>query len=99
LGVACSVKELDDESAVHVDVPGASLCLARSRGAVHALLDECSHGQVRLSERDVERAGSSAGCTVPASTWWPGHPAGRQRRARCRSFPPGATGRSSRSTS
>jgi 3-phenylpropionate/trans-cinnamate dioxygenase ferredoxin subunit len=46
--------ELADESAAHVELAGREVCLARSRGVVHALIDECSHGQVRLSEGDVE---------------------------------------------
>lgn len=45
---------LDDETAVHVEVGGIGVCLARSRGAVFALLDECSHGQVALSDGDVD---------------------------------------------
>ncbi|MFC3687342.1 non-heme iron oxygenase ferredoxin subunit [Aquipuribacter hungaricus] len=46
--------ELTPDSAVRVDLAGLPVCLARSAGAVHALLDECSHGQVALSEGDVE---------------------------------------------
>jgi len=45
---------LDDETAVHVEVGGIRVCLARSRGAVFALLDECSHGQVALSDGEVD---------------------------------------------
>lgn len=47
-------RTLDDESAVHVDIGGYRICVARSLGEVHALHDECSHGQVPLSEGDVE---------------------------------------------
>jgi len=46
--------QLDDESAVHVDVGGHPVCIARSGGLVYAMLDECSHGQVELSEGEVE---------------------------------------------
>jgi len=46
--------QLEDDTAVHVDLAGHPVCLARSRGSVHALLDECSHGQVALSDGDVE---------------------------------------------
>lgn len=45
---------LGDGDPIHVDVAGFPLCLARSRGQVYALLDVCSHGQVALSDGDVE---------------------------------------------
>ncbi len=51
---AAAVAELADNSAVHADLAGHPVCLVRSGGAVHALLDECSHGQVALSDGDVE---------------------------------------------
>ncbi len=47
-------RALEDESAMHVDIGEYGLCVARSLGAVHALHDECTHGQVPLSEGDVE---------------------------------------------
>lgn len=47
------LKQLSDEEAVHVDLAGHPVCLVRSRGLVHAMLDECSHGQVQLSEGEV----------------------------------------------
>lgn len=50
---AVSLSDLPDEGAIHLDLHGVPLCLARSEGTVHALLDECSHGQVALSEGDV----------------------------------------------
>jgi 3-phenylpropionate/trans-cinnamate dioxygenase ferredoxin subunit len=46
--------QVEDDTAVHLDLAGHAACLARSRGSVHALLDECSHGQVALSDGDVE---------------------------------------------
>lgn len=51
---ACPLDTLADDGPVHVDVAGYPVCLARSRGTVHALLDVCSHGQVALSDGDVE---------------------------------------------
>jgi len=51
---AGALAELADNSAVHADLAGYPVCLVRSGGAVHALLDECSHGQVALSDGDVE---------------------------------------------
>ncbi len=47
------VDQLDDDAAVHRDLDGHPVCLARSDGIAYALLDECSHGQVELSEGDV----------------------------------------------
>jgi len=47
------VDQLDDDAAVHRDLDGHPVCLARSGGTVYAMLDECSHGQVELSEGDV----------------------------------------------
>ncbi len=49
----CRLDQLPDEGTLHVDAAGHSICLARSRGLIHALLDECSHGQVALSDGDV----------------------------------------------
>jgi 3-phenylpropionate/trans-cinnamate dioxygenase ferredoxin subunit len=45
--------ELAEETAVHLDLAGHPICLARSRGGIHALLDVCSHGQVALSEGEI----------------------------------------------
>ena len=45
---------LDDESAVHLDIGGHGLCVVRSLGKIHAIRDECTHGQVALSEGDVD---------------------------------------------
>ncbi|XAS74962.1 Rieske 2Fe-2S domain-containing protein [Dermatophilaceae bacterium Sec6.4] len=46
--------DVEDDSAVHVDLQGHALCIARSRGLLYALRDECSHGQVQLSEGEVD---------------------------------------------
>ncbi len=48
------VARLNDDQAAHVDLAGHPICLARSGGVVYALLDECSHGHVELSEGEVE---------------------------------------------
>lgn len=45
---------LNDDQAVRVDLAGHPICLARSGGVVYAILDECSHGHVELSEGEVE---------------------------------------------
>ena len=48
------VGRLNDDEAAHVDLAGHPICLARSGGVFYALLDECSHGHVELSEGEVE---------------------------------------------
>jgi len=50
LAVAADVA---DESALHVDVDGIAICLARSRGRLHAIVDRCTHQDVPLSEGEV----------------------------------------------
>ena len=51
---AVPLADLPDGTALGVVLAGRPVCLARSAGQVHALLDECSHGQVALSEGDVD---------------------------------------------
>lgn len=51
---AVALADLPDGTALGVVLEGFPVCLARSQGTVHALLDECSHGQVPLSEGDVD---------------------------------------------
>ncbi|MCY7402640.1 MAG: non-heme iron oxygenase ferredoxin subunit [Nocardioides sp.] len=52
--LVCPLSDLEDNSAMHVDLEGYPLCVTRSLGTVHALFDECSHGQVALSDGDVD---------------------------------------------
>jgi 3-phenylpropionate/trans-cinnamate dioxygenase ferredoxin subunit len=59
--------DVPDEGATHVDVAGVPVCLARSRGVVYAILDECSHGRVRLSEGEV--ADGAVECWLHGSTF------------------------------
>ena len=51
---AARLDQLGDDTAVHVDLAGYPVCLARSQGVVHALLDVRSHGQVALCDGDVQ---------------------------------------------
>lgn len=46
--------QLGDDKAMHLELGGHPICLSRSGGAVYAMLDECSHGHVQLSEGEVE---------------------------------------------
>lgn len=50
---AALLSDVPDEGAIHVDLVGVPICLVRSQGAVRALLDECSHGHVALSDGEV----------------------------------------------
>ncbi len=51
----CSVSDVPEESTFRVEVGnGPGLCLANSGGTIYALVDECTHGQVRLSEGEVD---------------------------------------------
>ncbi len=51
---ACKLAELADESALHVDLDGEPVCVAKSNGQVHAIYDVCSHAEIALSEGDVD---------------------------------------------
>lgn len=46
--------EIPEGTATAVRVSDEPICVVRSRGRWHALRDECTHGQVPLSEGDVE---------------------------------------------
>jgi 3-phenylpropionate/trans-cinnamate dioxygenase ferredoxin component len=50
----CTLSELVDESTLQVEIDGTPVCVARSQGEVMALLDECSHADVALSDGEVE---------------------------------------------
>jgi 3-phenylpropionate/trans-cinnamate dioxygenase ferredoxin component len=53
-----SLSAIADDTAVHVEVGNVPVCLARSGGEVMAILDECSHAEVSLSDGEVEN------CTI-----------------------------------
>jgi 3-phenylpropionate/trans-cinnamate dioxygenase ferredoxin subunit len=50
----CTLSELSEDGTLAVEVDGTPVCVARSQGEVMALLDECSHADVALSDGDVE---------------------------------------------
>ena len=52
IGVAAAA-DIGEEAALSVEVESVPVCLVRTRGQLSAVLDECSHGQVPLSEGDV----------------------------------------------
>ena len=51
-----TLSEIADDTALPVQVPDDDVCLARSRGQLYAIRDECSHGHVALSDGDVANA-------------------------------------------
>jgi 3-phenylpropionate/trans-cinnamate dioxygenase ferredoxin component len=57
---AASLEELDEGSAVGVELEGRKICLARADGEVYALADNCSHRDFPLSLGEVD----AADCTV-----------------------------------
>ena len=50
---AAKLSELAEDSAIHVELAGRPVCLARSGGEVFAIADVCSHADVALSEGEV----------------------------------------------
>jgi 3-phenylpropionate/trans-cinnamate dioxygenase ferredoxin subunit len=50
---ACAVSELSDDVPVAVEVDGTPVCVVRTQGEICALLDECSHAEVSLSDGEV----------------------------------------------
>jgi 3-phenylpropionate/trans-cinnamate dioxygenase ferredoxin component len=50
----CSLSQLEDESAIGVEVGAEQVCVARSNGQVYALRDVCSHADIPLSEGEVD---------------------------------------------
>jgi 3-phenylpropionate/trans-cinnamate dioxygenase ferredoxin component len=50
----CELSALSDGVALQVEVGRTAVCLVRSGGEVMALLDECSHAEVALSDGDIE---------------------------------------------
>ncbi len=51
--VACRLDEVALDSAIHVDLDGVPMAIARSADGVFAIRDVCSHADVRLSEGEV----------------------------------------------
>jgi 3-phenylpropionate/trans-cinnamate dioxygenase ferredoxin component len=50
----CSLSQLEEESAIGVEVGAEQVCVARSNGQVYALRDVCSHADIPLSEGEVD---------------------------------------------
>ena len=50
----CSLSDLADDKPLHVDIRRTPVCVVRTQGEVMAVLDECSHAEVALSDGEVE---------------------------------------------
>jgi 3-phenylpropionate/trans-cinnamate dioxygenase ferredoxin component len=50
----CALADLPDNSTMAVEIDGTPVCVVKSQGEVSALLDECSHADVALSDGEVE---------------------------------------------
>jgi 3-phenylpropionate/trans-cinnamate dioxygenase ferredoxin component len=50
----CTLSQLEEESAIGVEVGAEQVCVARSNGQVYALRDVCSHADIPLSEGEVD---------------------------------------------
>ena len=50
---ACRPGDIPEPGALHVDIDGEPIAIARAEGGVYAIRDVCSHADVRLSEGEV----------------------------------------------
>lgn len=50
----CSVSDVEPESALAVEAGDEDIAIVNSGGRFYAVIDECSHASVPLSEGDVE---------------------------------------------
>jgi 3-phenylpropionate/trans-cinnamate dioxygenase ferredoxin subunit len=50
----CSLSDLAEDTAVAVEIGGTPVCVVKSAGEICALLDECSHAEVALSDGEIE---------------------------------------------
>ncbi len=51
--LACPLAEVAAESALAVQIDGEEVAVVNSGGCIYAVIDECSHAAVPLSEGDV----------------------------------------------
>jgi 3-phenylpropionate/trans-cinnamate dioxygenase ferredoxin subunit len=55
--LVCSLSDLDDRKPAAFEVDGTPVVLIRDGDRVHALLDECSHAELPLSEGELTSVG------------------------------------------
>ncbi|MGH3098315.1 MAG: non-heme iron oxygenase ferredoxin subunit [Streptosporangiales bacterium] len=72
----CTVQDVPEGEARHVDVDGTPVAVVRSEGEFYAVYDVCSHEEVPLSEGDVD--GTTLECWLHGSRFdmLTGHPTG-----------------------
>lgn len=51
---ACSVSDVPEDGAVHVEIDDTPVAIVRSGAGIFAIFDVCSHEEVPLSEGEVE---------------------------------------------
>lgn len=51
---ACAVGDVPLPGAIHVDIDGVPVAIARDESGIYAIADRCSHADVALSEGDVD---------------------------------------------
>jgi 3-phenylpropionate/trans-cinnamate dioxygenase ferredoxin subunit len=51
---ACAVADVEDGTAVRVQIDGVPVAVVRSSGEFYAIHDVCSHANVALSEGEIE---------------------------------------------
>ena len=50
---ACALADLADDVPIATEISGTPVCVVKTGGEVLALLDECSHAEVALSDGEV----------------------------------------------
>ncbi len=61
----CSLADLVQDTAIATEIGGTPVCVAKSQGEIYALLDECSHAEVALSDGEIE--GGTVECWLHGS--------------------------------
>jgi len=61
----CALSELADDVPVATEIAGTPVCVVKTAGEVLAVLDECSHAEVALSDGDIE--GGTVECWLHGS--------------------------------
>lgn len=61
----CTVQDVPEGEARHVDIDGTPVAVVRSEGEFYAVYDVCSHEEVPLSEGDVD--GTTLECWLHGS--------------------------------
>lgn len=64
----CSASELEQDSALRVEVDGIAICVVKDgEGEIHAIGDTCTHGDISLADGFVE--GETVECWAHGSAF------------------------------